>query len=125
MKFSEFNFHPKLIEGLDTMNFREATPIQQQAIPIISEGKDLIACAQTGTGKTAAFLLPVMNKILCSEKRFLNTLILAPTRELAVQIDQQVEGLGYFCGVGSIAIFGGGDAVAWGRQQRGLQDGVD
>ena len=125
MKFSEFNFHPQLIEGLDTMNFREATPIQQQAIPVISGGTDLIACAQTGTGKTAAFLLPVMNKILYSEKRFLNTLILAPTRELAVQIDQQVEGLGYFCGVGSIAIFGGGDAVAWGRQKRALQEGVD
>ena len=66
-----------------------------------------------------------MHKILCSEKRFLNALILAPTRELAVQIDQQVEGLGYFCGVGSIAIYGGGDAVAWGRQKRALQEGVD
>ncbi|MFN5183679.1 MAG: DEAD/DEAH box helicase [Bacteroidota bacterium] len=125
MLFKDFNFHSQLQEGLDSMNFREATPIQQQAIPVISEGKDLIACAQTGTGKTAAFLLPVMNKIISSEKRFLNTLILAPTRELAVQIDQQVEGLGYFCGVGSIAIYGGGDAVAWGRQKRALQEGVD
>ena len=125
MLFTEFNFNPELLEGLNTMNFKQATPIQEQAIPIISSGKDLIACAQTGTGKTAAFLLPVMNKILASEKRFLNTLILAPTRELAVQIDQQVEGLGYFCGVGSIAIYGGGDAVAWGRQKRALQEGVD
>jgi ATP-dependent RNA helicase RhlE len=107
------------------MGFKTPTPIQQQAIPEILAGKDLIACAQTGTGKTAAFLLPLMHKILNSEKRFLNTLILAPTRELAVQIDQQVEGLGYFCGVGSIAIFGGGDAVAWGRQKRALQEGVD
>ena len=125
MLFTDFNFHPQLLEGLNTMNFKHATAVQQHAIPVIAEGKDLIACAQTGTGKTAAFLLPVMNKILSSEKRFLNTLILAPTRELAVQIDQQVEGLGYFCGVGSIAIYGGGDAVAWGRQKRALQEGVD
>ena len=125
MNFSDYHFHPQLAEGLATMGFRQPTPVQQQAIPEILAGKDIIACAQTGTGKTAAFLLPLMHKILNSEKRFLNTLILAPTRELAVQIDQQVEGLGYFCGVGSIAIYGGGDAVAWGRQKRALQEGVD
>ena len=107
------------------MNFRQPTPIQQQAIPEILAGRDIIACAQTGTGKTAAFLLPIMDRILREDKRFLNTLIIVPTRELAVQVDQQVEGLGYFCGVGSIAIYGGGDAVAWGRQKRALQEGVD
>jgi ATP-dependent RNA helicase RhlE len=125
LTFDDFNFDPQLTEGLKTMGYITPTPIQQQSIPIILEGKDIIACAQTGTGKTAAYLLPIMNRILKAEKRHLNTLVIAPTRELAVQIDQQVEGMGYFCGVGSIAVYGGGDAVTWGRQKRALQEGVD
>ena len=96
MTFHEFNLDPKILEGLDAMGFNKPTPIQQQAIPVILENQDLIACAQTGTGKTAAYILPVLNKILHTETRHLNTLIIAPTRELAQQIDQQIEGFGYF-----------------------------
>jgi len=125
VKFNEFNFDPNLLEGLDAMGFSNATPIQEMAIPVILEGKDIIACAQTGTGKTAAYLLPVLNKIINTEKRHLNTLILSPTRELAVQIDQQVEGLAYFISVSSISIYGGGSGVAWDQQKRAMTEGAD
>ncbi len=107
------------------MGYKQPTPIQEQAIPVLTNNKDLIACAQTGTGKTAAYLLPVMNHILHAEKRHLNTLIIAPTRELALQIDQQVDGMGYFCGIGSIAIYGGNDGITWEKQKRALKEGVD
>lgn len=127
MTFDQLNLTPKLLEALDAIGFQNATPIQEQAIPKILEGKDLIACAQTGTGKTAAFLLPVLHKIcvLPEEKRKLNTLILAPTRELAIQIDQQVEGLSYFTGVSSIPVYGGGDGDAFITQKRALEAGAD
>jgi superfamily II DNA/RNA helicase len=125
LTFDDFNFDASLLEGLYSMGYKQPTPIQQQAIPVIDAHKDLIACAQTGTGKTAAFLLPIINHILKSETRHLNTLIIAPTRELAQQIDQQVDGLGYFCGVGSIAIYGGNDGIAWEQQKRSLKSGVD
>ena len=91
------------------MGYVNPTPIQSMAIPKILDGKDLIACAQTGTGKTAAFLLPVLEKIGRNIEEKTLALILTPTRELAQQIDQQVEGLAYFTGVSSIAVFGGGD----------------
>ncbi len=96
MTFHDFNFDDRLVDGLDSMGIRTPTPIQEQAIPVIMQQKDLIACAQTGTGKTAAYLLPILNKIIHTEKRHLNTLIIAPTRELAQQIDQQIEGFGYY-----------------------------
>ena len=88
LKFIDFNFSQPLQDGLDAMGFETATPIQQQAIPIVLQGKDVIACAQTGTGKTAAYLLPVMNKLVENGVGKLSTLIIAPTRELAQQIDQ-------------------------------------
>jgi ATP-dependent RNA helicase RhlE len=125
LTFDDFNFDASLLEGLYSMGYKQPTPIQQQAIPVISNNKDIIACAQTGTGKTAAYLLPVMNHILKAEKRHLNTLIIAPTRELALQIDQQVDGMGYFCGIGSIAIYGGNDGIVWEKQKRALKEGVD
>lgn len=125
MTFEDFNFDPLLLEGLYSMGYKQPTPIQQQAIPVITANKDLIACAQTGTGKTAAFLLPIIDHILKAETRHLNTLIITPTRELAVQIDQQVDGMGYFCGVGSIAIYGGNDGITWEKQKRSLKEGVD
>src|SRR5690606_20699386 len=96
MNFEDFGLDANLMEGLYAMNFKQPTPIQEQAIPLILQNKDLIACAQTGTGKTAAYLLPVIHKLMNTENRALNTLVLAPTRELAQQIDQQVEALGYF-----------------------------
>lgn len=125
MTFDDFDFEYELLDGLNAMGFDEPTPIQAQAIPVILDNKDLIACAQTGTGKTAAYLLPILNKIIIApdEIRHLNTLVLAPTRELAIQIDQQIEGLGYFMGVSSIAIYGGGDGAAWSQQRRALADG--
>jgi superfamily II DNA/RNA helicase len=125
MTFDDFDLDPDLLDGLDAMGFRNPTPIQQQAIPIILEGRDLIACAQTGTGKTAAFVLPVIDRILASEKRHLNALILTPTRELAQQIDQQVEGLSYYTSVNSIPIYGGGDGALWDQQHKALKKGAD
>lgn len=127
LDFHHYNFEQELIDGLDAMGFDTPTAIQQQAIPIINQGKDLIACAQTGTGKTAAYLLPTLNDIVKQHhtERKLNTLIIAPTRELAQQIDQQVEGFGYFVGVSSMAVYGGGDGAAWDKQQKALREGVD
>lgn len=125
LTFDDFDFGDELLDGLYAMGFDQPTPIQAQAIPVILNNKDLIACAQTGTGKTAAYLLPILNKIMDAPEhlRHLNTLILAPTRELAIQIDQQIEGLGYFTGVSSIAIYGGGDGAAWSQQRKALAEG--
>jgi ATP-dependent RNA helicase RhlE len=125
LTFSDFNFDSNLLEGLSSMGFTKPTPIQEQSIPVILQGKDLIACAGTGTGKTAAFVLPILHKILQSDARNLNTLILSPTRELAMQIDQQVEGLSYFIDVSSIAVYGGGSGAAWDQQMKALKQGVD
>lgn len=125
MTFHDFSFDSRLVDGLDAMGIRIPTPIQQQAIPVIMQGKDLIACAQTGTGKTATYLLPVLNRIIHTDKRHLNTLIIAPTRELAQQIDQQIEGFGYFLGVSSISIYGGGDGATWDQQRKALEEGAD
>ena len=107
------------------MGYSKPTPIQEQAIPIILERKDLIACAQTGTGKTAAYILPILNNIIHAETRHLNTLVIAPTRELAQQIDQQIEGFAYFLGVSSIPVYGGGDGATWDIQKRALEEGAD
>ena len=125
MTFSDFNFDPQLVEGLQSMGYVKPTPIQSQAIPLILDHKDLIACAQTGTGKTASYLLPVLQHISISEKKHTKALILAPTRELAQQIDQQVEGLAYFAGISSIAVYGGGDGMIYEQQRRAMIDGVD
>ncbi|WP_073111805.1 DEAD/DEAH box helicase [Hymenobacter daecheongensis] len=107
------------------MNYQNATPIQEQAIPRIIEGKDLIACAQTGTGKTAAYLLPLLDKISHAKHGHTSTLILVPTRELATQIDEQVTGFGYFVEASSIAIYGGGKSENWEQQKRALTSGAD
>lgn len=123
--FTDFQFNQTLQDGLDSMGFETPTPIQQQAIPAILQGKDLIACAQTGTGKTAAYLLPVMHKIAAVGHSNLNTLIIAPTRELAQQIDQQVEGFAYFTGISSICVYGGNDGNAFAQQQKAMREGAD
>ncbi len=125
MAFSDFKFEQRLQEGLDSMGYSKPTPIQDQAIPIILSNKDIIACAQTGTGKTAAYILPVLNKILNTDHRHLNTLVIAPTRELAQQIDQQIEGFAYFTGVSSIPVYGGGDGATWETQRKALDRGAD
>ena len=125
MTFQDFNFVSSLQEGLDTMGFTKPTPIQEQAIPVVLAGKDMIACAQTGTGKTASYLLPLLHKIEQDDKSHIDTLILSPTRELALQIDQQIMGLAYFTGCTSIAVYGGGDGFSYEQQKRSLTDGVN
>lgn len=107
------------------MGYKTPTAIQQMAIPVVMEGNDVIACAQTGTGKTASYLLPVLHLIGKNPKHQISALILAPTRELAQQIDQQVEGLAYFTEISSLAVFGGGDGMAYEQQKRGITNKVD
>ncbi len=125
MKFNEFNFSEEVIDGLSAMNFENATPIQELAVPIITSGKDLIACAQTGTGKTAAYLLPILDKLVRNGNNGTSTIILVPTRELALQIDQQMEGFSYYLQVTSTAIYGGNDKAEWERQRNSLVQGAD
>lgn len=128
MKFEALALHTDLLNGLDAIGFKEATPIQAQAIPIILANHDLIGCAQTGTGKTAAFLLPILNKIIQKapeERKGVNTLIIVPTRELAIQIDQMLEGLSYFTPVSTIAMYGGSDSASFSQQKTALIEGVD
>lgn len=125
MDFYQFNFTTSLQEGLDAMGFDKPTPIQEFAIPVIMQDKDLIACAQTGTGKTAAFILPILHKITTSKSSGIDTLILAPTRELAIQIDQQIQGFSYFLGVSSIPVYGGGDGIVWEQQKKALESGAE
>jgi superfamily II DNA/RNA helicase len=107
------------------MGYNNPTPVQEQAIPLILESKDMIACAQTGTGKTAAYLLPLIDRISHGNYEHTSTLILVPTRELAKQIDEQVEGFGYFASVSSIAIYGGNKGDDWEQQKRALTSGAD
>jgi ATP-dependent RNA helicase RhlE len=125
LTFDDFELDYDLLDGIDAMGYRTATPIQEQAIPRILNNEDLIACAQTGTGKTAAFVLPVLHKILTTATRHINTLVLVPTRELAVQIDQQIEAMAYFIDVSSIAVYGGNDGITWEQQKRALKQGAD
>ncbi len=125
MKFSELQLDDQLLEALSYMNFVEATPIQEQAIPLILSNQDVLACAQTGTGKTAAFVLPILNKLIGKTDTHVDTLIIVPTRELAVQIEQQIQGLSYFISVGSKAIYGGGDSRDWTEQKEALTKGTD
>lgn len=127
MRFEDLDLEYEVLDGLDAMNFDEATPIQESTIPVLLEGYDLIACAQTGTGKTAAFLLPILNRLVRGEcpAHKVNALIMVPTRELALQIEQQLEGFSYFMPVSSISIYGGTDGITFAQQQRGLVEGAD
>lgn len=127
MKFTDFGLDERILEGIDSMGYDTATPVQQQVIIPILEGKDIIASAQTGTGKTAAFLLPVMNKIITEphDEHLINAMIIVPTRELAVQIAQSMEGLSYFTNVSSIAVYGGGDGTSFTTEKKALSSGVD
>jgi ATP-dependent RNA helicase RhlE len=124
LTFKEY-FEPELLDGLSAMGFEKPTPVQAQAIPVILDNRDLIACAQTGTGKTAAFLLPIMNKIIQKHTDVIDTLIVVPTRELAMQIDEAVQGFAYFTPVTSIAIFGGNDGTSFEQEKRALTQGAN
>ena len=125
MTFHDLQFEPQLMEGLDSMGFEKPTPIQVQAIPVILKNKDIIACAQTGTGKTAAYLLPVINKIIQSSSDSINTLIIVPTRELAIQIDEAIQGFAYFAPVSSIAIYGGNNGTSFEQERKALSEGAN
>ncbi len=127
MKFEELDLSYDILDALDAMRFDECTPIQEQAIPVILEGRDLIAVAQTGTGKTAAYLLPVIDRLadMPEAKDYVNCIVMAPTRELAQQIDRQMEGFAYYVPVNSVAIYGGTDGAGFAQQQRGLKMGAD
>ena len=122
MKFSDFDFEESLLAGLRDLRFEEPTPIQEQAIPIVAEGKDLIGVAQTGTGKTGAFVIPIMQRVLKSERKGVKALILSPTRELATQIDEQIFAIGYHAGISSATVIGGSD---FSIQAKALKAGVD
>ncbi|MDE6272386.1 MAG: DEAD/DEAH box helicase [Muribaculaceae bacterium] len=127
MKFDDFFESDDLLDALWDMHFDEMTPIQEHAIPSVLEGRDLLACAQTGTGKTAAYLLPVIDMICTGsypEDR-VNCVIMAPTRELAQQIDRQMQGFSYFLPISSLPIYGGTDGYTYEQQRRGLKMGAD
>lgn len=127
MDFFDFDLEDAVLDGLEAMNFVTPTPIQEAAIPPLLSGRDLLGCAQTGTGKTAAYLLPIINRIYLGEFRddSIKAIIMAPTRELAQQIDQQIEGFAYYLSLSSTAIYGGTDGVVWAQTQRSLEKGTD
>ena len=127
MKFSELNLEDSVLDALDAMNFQECTPVQEHTIPVILEGKDLIGVAQTGTGKTAAYLLPVLNQLSKGgyPEDAINCIIMSPTRELAMQIDQQMEGFSYFMPASSVAVYGGNDGIRFEQEKKGLTLGAD
>lgn len=128
MRFDELDLEDAVLDGLYDMNFDEATPVQELTIPVILEGKDIIACAQTGTGKTAAYVLPVINELSKGNhpSDSVNAIIMAPTRELAQQIDQQIQGFTYFIpSISAVAVYGGTDGIVWEQQKRGLEMGAD
>lgn len=128
MYFDELDLSDDILDALDAMNFQECTPIQEKAIPPILEGRDIIGVAQTGTGKTAAYLLPVLDELSSGNYPHdaVNCIIMSPTRELAQQIDQQVEGFGYYLnGVSSVAVYGGNDGQRFSQERKGLELGAD
>lgn len=127
MEFSELNLDESVLNALEAMNFKECTPVQEHTIPVLLEGHDLIGVAQTGTGKTAAYLLPVLSK-LCSgnyPEDSINCIIMSPTRELAIQIDRQMEAFSYFMPVSGVAVYGGNDGVRFEQEKKGLTLGAD
>jgi len=127
MTFESLLSDPELLDAIGYMGFKNPTPIQEQAIPLILDHNDIIACAQTGTGKTAAFLLPTLELIRneYAHDESTKVLVLVPTRELALQIDQQLEGLSYTLNISSLAVYGGGDGANWDQQKKALSKGAD
>lgn len=126
IRFDALDMHPDVMDALEAMGFQEATPIQAESIPKILDGKDLMGIAQTGTGKTGAFLLPTIDRILDTpDNGKIKALIVVPTRELAQQIDQAVEGFGYYAKVTSLAIYGGGSGHDFSREKKALTKGAD
>ena len=127
MRFAELDLEDEILDGLEDMNFHEMTPVQEHTIPVILEGRDIIGCAQTGTGKTAAYTLPLLNKLLVggNPDNVVKSVIIVPTRELAQQIDQQFQGFSYYLPVSTTVVYGGGDGKGWDAQKRGMLMGSD
>jgi len=127
LNFRELGLEERLLEGIDAMGYETATPVQAQVIQPILAGRDIIASAQTGTGKTAAFLLPIVHKMLTQQhsSHHINALIIVPTRELAIQIAETMEGLSYFTDISCIAVYGGGDGNSFTAEKKALSSGVD
>ena len=127
MRFDELDLEAEILDGLEDMNFHEMTPVQEHTIPVILEGRDIIGCAQTGTGKTAAYTLPLLNKLLVggNPDNVVKSVIIVPTRELAQQIDQQFQGFSYYLPVSTTVVYGGGDGKGWDAQKRGMLMGSD
>ena len=127
MKFIDLGLDQRILDGIDAMGYETATPVQQQVMVPILEGKDIIAAAQTGTGKTAAFLLPLLHRLLTTQhdSHDINAMVIVPTRELAIQIAESLEGLSYFTDVSSIAVYGGGDGSSFAAEKKALNTGVD
>lgn len=126
MSFEEFNLSTNILNGLRDINFTEPTPVQTECIPRILEGNDIIASAQTGTGKTAAFVIPILSKLGENPGKGVKALILTPTRELAHQVDEQIMALGYYTGITSATVYGGGAPTDWNRQEKALyEEGVN
>ena len=124
--FSDLGIHEDLVQGVDSMGITTPTAIQEQAIPAILSGKDVLGIAQTGTGKTAAFLLPIIQKITeRGDRKNTSALIIVPTRELATQIDQAIQAYGYFTDISSIPIYGGGDGKIFNQERHALESGAD
>ncbi len=125
MTFEELGLNNKIQDALYYMGFEEATPIQEKAIPAILDNKDLLACAQTGTGKTAAFILPVLNELSERSSNKTRCVVIAPTRELVIQIDQQIQAFSYFAGVGTIPVYGGTSGQEFEAEKKALSHGAD
>jgi len=127
LNFTDFGFDDELLDGIDAMGYKTATPVQEQVIPNIIAGKDIIAAAQTGTGKTAAFLLPVIHKLITQhhEGHKINAMIIVPTRELAVQIAQTLEGISYYTSISFIEVYGGTGGAPFANERKALTSGVD
>ena len=127
MRFDELDLEDEILDGLEDMNFHEMTPVQEHTIPVILEGRDIIGCAQTGTGKTAAYTLPLLNKLLLdgNPDNVVKSLIIVPTRELAQQIDQQFQGFSYYAPISTTVVYGGGDGKGWDIQKNGMLSGSD
>jgi len=127
MYFTDLDLNDDLLDALYDMRFDECTPIQEKAIPPLLEGRDLIGVAQTGTGKTAAFLLPILHKLSSGDypSDAVNCIIMSPTRELAQQIDQAMEGFSYYVNVNSVPVYGGNDGIVFAQQKKGLTMGAD
>ena len=127
MRFDELDLEDEILDGLEDMNFQEMTPVQEHCIPVILDGSDLIGCAQTGTGKTAAYTLPLLNRLLVAgnDANVVKSVIIVPTRELAQQIDQQFQGFSYYAPISTTVVYGGGDGKGWDLQKNGMLRGSD